>query len=569
MRQLPYDPTALTWVDENHTINQEGRYCYCGNNRKLCLIDWNFLHLECVSNSVSKPLFLGDTFYDFLCAVCNNGNEIYSRVTMSWASAVHLALYNLTERYKNENIRDQYYSNDRQFFRWKEDICEFIDQHFSLMFPGRVRSGTWQNTIAGVLSSNQKILFQSGAEIFGMPAFWALIVDGPPQRGAPKLKKTGVGGSKKRTNNSGESSGSKKSSKTTKKQRKLKTPPSGSKVSSDPSILSPSSTSNSNHPADSIQAPPPPLPLSTQQEWDLLQSIESIQTPLPPYLARLRRRLKLRQIKRCQNLELFDVDAFVKRYLDSEHPLTLLPPSLNFKPVTIPRISTNTPASSPFQALLLGSENQRDVGTNLQWTSSPFSGRRLKPFIRRDWEGSTVKMRVLEELKARGKESERRLCQAETQHHMDISLDTMEKTPIDYVYLQEKHIPQVNQLLQRNFWPGIDVSESLLFPEFSIVALYKHLVIGCALMTPEGYISYIAVSKGWEGTGIGKFMVWWLCQSLPSKDITLHVSANNPAMILYQKFGFKCESFIVHFYDRYLPSDSTECKNAFFLRLRQ
>jgi ribosomal protein S18 acetylase RimI-like enzyme len=51
------------------------------------------------------------------------------------------------------------------------------------------------------------------------------------------------------------------------------------------------------------------------------------------------------------------------------------------------------------------------------------------------------------------------------------------------------------------------------------------------------------------------------------KDITLHVSANNPAVLLYQKFGFKVEEHIHNFYDKYLPANSNECKHALFLRL--
>ncbi|KAG5456930.1 MAG: hypothetical protein BJ554DRAFT_3189 [Olpidium bornovanus] len=48
------------------------------------------------------------------------------------------------------------------------------------------------------------------------------------------------------------------------------------------------------------------------------------------------------------------------------------------------------------------------------------------------------------------------------------------------------------------------VSEALLYPEFSIVVLYGRLVIGCAFMTPDAYITYFAVDVGWEGVGIGK-----------------------------------------------------------------
>lgn len=75
---------------------------------------------------------------------------------------------------------------------------------------------------------------------------------------------------------------------------------------------------------------------------------------------------------------------------------------------------------------------------------------------------------------------------------------------IDYVYFQPEHLSQVNNMLRRCFWEGIDVSESLLFPEYSIVALYKRLVVGCAFMTPEAYITYIAVLPGWENAGIGQ-----------------------------------------------------------------
>lgn len=53
------------------------------------------------------------------------------------------------------------------------------------------------------------------------------------------------------------------------------------------------------------------------------------------------------------------------------------------------------------------------------------------------------------------------------------------------------------------------------------------------------------------------------------KDVTLHVSASNPAMLLYQKFGFKTEEYILDFYDKYYPVDSNECRHAFFLRLRR
>ena len=57
-----------------------------------------------------------------------------------------------------------------------------------------------------------------------------------------------------------------------------------------------------------------------------------------------------------------------------------------------------------------------------------------------------------------------------------------------------------------------------------------------------------------------------LFQTSAGKDITLHVSTSNPALLLYQKFGFKEEEFIIDFYDKYFPEESKECRHAFFLR---
>lgn len=66
-----------------------------------------------------------------------------------------------------------------------------------------------------------------------------------------------------------------------------------------------------------------------------------------------------------------------------------------------------------------------------------------------------------------------------------------------------------------------------------------------------------------------KAMKRLMLQTCMGKDITLHVSASNPAMLLYQKFGFKPEEFILDFYDKYFPVDSPDCRHAFFLRLRR
>lgn len=116
------------------------------------------------------------------------------------------------------------------------------------------------------------------------------------------------------------------------------------------------------------------------------------------------------------------------------------------------------------------------------------------------------------------------------------------------------------------------MSECLTYPDFSIIALYKKLVVGCAFLVPdvghnEAYVSFMAVRPGWQKAGIGKFMLYHLTQTCLGKDFTLHVSANNPAIFLYQKFGFRIEKMIFDFYEKFLPVESPHSKHALFLRL--
>ncbi|KAL4266062.1 N-acetyltransferase domain-containing protein [Pleurotus pulmonarius] len=145
--------------------------------------------------------------------------------------------------------------------------------------------------------------------------------------------------------------------------------------------------------------------------------------------------------------------------------------------------------------------------------------------------------------------------------------------PIVYSCLREWHLDQVHGLLHQMFWAGISVSDSLDYsPErCTVVACYKRLVVGVAILSSpqETYITYLAVKTGWEGSKIATNMLYHLISMNPGKDISLHVSANNPAMLLYNRFGFKAEEFIVGFYEDYLDRHSHASKNAFRLRLRQ
>lgn len=185
---------------------------------------------------------------------------------------------------------------------------------------------------------------------------------------------------------------------------------------------------------------------------------------------------------------------------------------------------------------------------------SPHSNRTLHPFIYRDKKLAPKWLKLMCELK------------------QAVTGEAPERSTIDFCFAKPQHMPAVNSLLQKTFWSGIDMSDSLSYPDFSVVALYKKLVIGCAFLVPdvglnEAYISFLAVRPGWDRCGIASFMLYHLTQTSPDKDITLHVSASNPAICLYQKFGFKTEELALDFYEKFLPLGSPHSPHALALRL--
>ncbi|XP_057661735.1 cysteine-rich protein 2-binding protein isoform X3 [Diorhabda carinulata] len=141
----------------------------------------------------------------------------------------------------------------------------------------------------------------------------------------------------------------------------------------------------------------------------------------------------------------------------------------------------------------------------------------------------------------------------------------------------EEKLPKENLKLLDPFChynTSLRMTEALQYPEFSCVALYKKLIIGFAFLVPdvkhtESYMSFLFTRPHWRNCGIAAFMIYHLIQTSLHKDITLHVAMDNPALLLYQKFGFKVENVVLNFYDKYLRSDVKESKHAFFCRLER
>ncbi|XP_032651770.1 cysteine-rich protein 2-binding protein isoform X3 [Chelonoidis abingdonii] len=320
--------------------------------------------------------------------------------------------------------------------------------------------------------------------------------------------------------------------------------------------------------------------VSIYEEKLLLKRLEACPNAvsMTPEARRLRRKLIVRQAKRERGLPLFDLDQVVNAalllvdgiYGAKERGISRLPAGHGTYRTTcqdfriLDRYQTALPAmkgyrhqTTKFLYRLVGSE---DLLTDHSIVS-PYTSRVLKPYIRRDHETKPPKLQLLAEICARP-------------HKNDPDWKAQPEAPIDYCYVRPNHIPTINSMCHEFFWPGIDLSECLQYPDFSVVVLYKKVIIAFGFMVPdvkynEAYISFLFVHPEWRRAGIATFMIYHLIQTCMGKDVTLHVSASNSAMLLYQKFGFKTEEYILDFYDKYYPLDSKECKHAFFLRLRR
>ncbi|XP_067002272.2 cysteine-rich protein 2-binding protein [Anabrus simplex] len=310
------------------------------------------------------------------------------------------------------------------------------------------------------------------------------------------------------------------------------------------------------------------LPMSVYEELHLLNQLRRFphKNELTGSARRLYRKLCVRRLKRERNMPLFNLDNTLvfNKYLGQHESVWSKPSKAvgygmedvrildRFQHVAKLPEGKSKPQNCSFIYRLMGHSEPNCF-------YSPYTQRLLKPYIRRDYETMPLWLKLMQDIQVKANKN-------------DPNWILPKRCPIDYSYVRPQHIPTINSLCSEFFYPGIDVTECLQYPDFSCVALYKKLIIGFAFMVPdvgynEAYISFLFTRQEWRRAGIGSFMLYHLIQTCMGSDVTLHVSATNPALILYQKFGFKVEEFVLDFYDKYFPIDSKECKHALFLRL--
>lgn len=78
------------------------------------------------------------------------------------------------------------------------------------------------------------------------------------------------------------------------------------------------------------------------------------------------------------------------------------------------------------------------------------------------------------------------------------------------------------------------MSECLQYPDFSVVVLYKKVIIAFGFMVPdvkynEAYISFLFVHPEWRRAGIATFMIYHLIQVIKKKKES-HVFAKAPVL---------------------------------------
>ncbi|KDR67613.1 hypothetical protein GALMADRAFT_1068826 [Galerina marginata CBS 339.88] len=262
---------------------------------------------------------------------------------------------------------------------------------------------------------------------------------------------------------------------------------------------------------------------------------------LSPSEALVLRKIKLERQRKLANVK-------EPKIIAPDSPLTLLPPASSVPPVNPEVLDAlysikTTPFANSFLSRLHGTKE-----------TSP-------GLISVDWETRTPWMDLMTDI-----HDHYTLAHPEREHPIE------EPAPLTYFTLHAYHLPQVHDLLEKSFWSGIDVSDSLDYvPEKStVIAMYKKVVVGVAIIISpiQTYITYLAVKAGWDKAQIARTMLYHLICMNPGKDFTLHVSTNSSAMLLYNQFGFKIEEFVAGFYSEYLDPNSRASKNAFKLRLR-
>nr|XP_023024561.1 cysteine-rich protein 2-binding protein-like [Leptinotarsa decemlineata] len=526
----------------------EEKFCkYCGEKLVISLEEGlecsecnSNVHVKCLRRGSAPGCLYGDLFFSFTCQECSPDNtEVFSRIKLSWLQAVALVLYHLQTKCPH--------LASKGFFHWRQHIGKYIETHWEILFSRETkRKKQWTGMVTGTLSRYSDYIFLSGKAALNKPATWTLMY--------PKL-----------------------------------TPYAISCLYS-VMIIEKQEMKNKQQ----TLIPDADLFRVTVRKYishkDCLEVITDSQIFSGPKKRAFKKVQKIREIQNAKHkIRRRNIVPHISEKFFDECALSINgnhneEKSSDEQPTTSSSDFLDNPQNHDkdvkeelleldpkyhFNTCFINYSKMKGIslytklmgGLEPEPILSPYSGIQLKPYIRRDTETFPPWLKLMAEIQIVANEKNRNYV-------------LPPRGPVDYKYVQPEHIPAINSLCNHFFWPGIDMTEALQYPDFSCVALYKRLVVGFAFVVPditytENYISFMFTRPHWRNCGIGSFMLYHLIQTSQGKDITLHVSMNNPALCLYEKFGFEIEKVQLNFYDKYVRKDVNDSKDAFFCRLER
>lgn len=229
------------------------------------------------------------------------------------------------------------------------------------------------------------------------------------------------------------------------------------------------------------------------------------------------------QRKRKLKVKAFNYDEYLSKYLRSSAPLV----PLRVSPPEQGQDHEKRMAFFEECSRITQTPYQHSFASRLQGLFQLPLSKSATPYIRREYGVYPLGLQFLQEIaivsrnRADAKSGVKNLVRA--------------ASPIDFLPLSTLHISQCNALLQRLFWPGISIADCVAHKS-GIVALYRKLVVGVGVITSDGYLMYLAVRPHWEGEGIGRMMLWWLVRENEKVDISLHVAADNTALVIPEPY---------------------------------
>ncbi|XP_013149345.1 PREDICTED: uncharacterized protein LOC106111747 [Papilio polytes] len=555
------DVKILNAVELSDTDNQSPicKYCLNPENKQdspglRCETCSCFVHLTCLRRQGTPGDFACDVFFEFVCAECSGNNEeIFERKRFQWVNVLLLTLHHLSIQ--------SYGISNNGFFHYKTHICSFIDRNWVLLFGTHFKQKkSWVGTIAGALSVYNNTFFMSGSVALGETGWWKLLHSFSPAVAAHinlELSKEKIKGRPRNYLNVDRRLFITKATELGYKHliKQLCEPPPFKKMRLD----SGSEPSTSHDFAYDFNREEVVEDVTIEGQEVYLNSEDYLAYPYDP--------VKYTQINQSDTSSIHSLQQSVQYDSDSRSSPHREPPTSDEDKRTDKKHDkTKKQEETPIARESLFSTQLNSI--ELPWLEpDPPPAPDLVELS--EYEEIQLLKRV-ENLILKVKDPNKKaylhrfrakLALRRLKRHKHLPIFDLDKTARvlrGYIADDPKVLMNAERILDRF--------------QFSCVVTYRKLVVGCAFLVPdarhnEAYISFILTRPEWRNAHIATFMLYHLLQTCTGKDVTLHVSPTNPAIFLYQKFGFKVEELIQDFYEKYYDIDYKGCRHALFLRL--